>query len=351
MAKRKNAEHDKHEEDIVHDEANLEVEGGEDVELAEDAELEDADLEEGDDADDEESDGDEEAAEEGGKKSKKKQAEEPLDEAARFHLLRVVEAILFASAEPLEVSAIVAQVGHKKEMPGILSELAEQYAGRGVNLVKRDERWCFRTAADLAGALKREHVQTRRLSRAAVETLATIAYHQPVSRPEIETIRGVTTSRGTLDVLIETGWIKPGKRRNDVPGKPLTWVTTQSFLDQFGLESLADLPGLEDLRAAGLLDVRPAIAALDKFSDQADEDDLDGESGEELDLLDEPVVRDEDAADTSSEADAASDDELDADADEDDEDEDDLDEDELDEDDEEETGDEHEDEPGKGGHH
>ncbi|GIL38385.1 hypothetical protein TMPK1_06220 [Rhodospirillales bacterium TMPK1] len=275
------------------EEMDLEVEGGEDVELAEDAELEDADLEEGDleegDLDEEEGDaqgeGDEseEASAGKGKKSKsKKPAEEPLDEAARYHLLRVIEAILFASAEPIEENALVAQVGYRKEMPGLLSELAEQYAGRGVNLVQRDNRWCFRTAADLAGTLKREQVQTRRLSRAAVETLATIAYHQPVSRPEIETIRGVTTSRGTLDVLIETGWIKPGKRRNDVPGKPLTWMTTQQFLDQFGLESLADLPGLDDLRAAGLLDARPAIAALDKFAEH-EEDEIDTD-GDELDL-------------------------------------------------------------------
>ncbi len=118
--------------------------------------------------------------------------------------------------------------------------------------------------------------------------MATIAYHQPVSRPEIETIRGVTTSRGTLDVLIETGWIKPGKRRNDVPGKPLTWVTTPHFLDQFGLESLTDLPGLDDLRAAGLLDARPAIAALDKFAEHEDGEETEGDSGDELDLLDEP---------------------------------------------------------------
>jgi segregation and condensation protein B len=251
------------------------AEGAEESETAESEAAEgDEEVDESEDeaTDDEAADSDDAADGEGGTRKPKKQKEEPLDEAARFHLLRVLEAILFASSEPLEIGALAQQVGHRKELPSLLVELAEQYAGRGVNLVQRDERWCFRTAADLAGALKREQVQTRRLSRAAVETLATIAYHQPVSRAEIETIRGVTTSKGTLDVLIETGWIKPGKRRNDVPGKPLTWVTTQNFLDQFGLESLADLPGLEDLRAAGLLDARPAIAALDKFADQEDDE-------------------------------------------------------------------------------
>jgi segregation and condensation protein B len=288
---RENADHE-HEEELAHDaveseaaeseaaELELEVEGGEDVEGAEDAELEDGDAEEGDD----EGEGEEgEEGEEGaGKTKSKKPAEEPLDEAARYHLLRVIEAILFATSEPLDIGALASQVGYRNQLPGLLSELAEQYAGHGVNLVQRENRWCFRTAADLAGALKREQVQTRRLSRAAVETLATIAYHQPVSRPEIETIRGVTTSRGTLDVLIETGWIKPGKRRNDVPGKPLTWVTTQHFLDQFGLESLADLPGLDDLRAAGLLDARPAIAALDKFTEQEEEETENGDEPPDL---------------------------------------------------------------------
>jgi segregation and condensation protein B len=284
---RESAEHE-HEQDLAHEEAELEVEGGEDVELAEDSELEAADSGKGDSDEGDAEDGDEEGASEDGEGAgekrtrSKKPAEEPLDEAARYHLLRVIEAILFATSEPLEISALANQVGYRNELPGLLAELAEQYAGRGVNLVQRDSRWCFRTAADLAGALKREQVQTRRLSRAAVETLATIAYHQPVSRPEIETIRGVTTSRGTLDVLIETGWIKPGKRRNDVPGKPLTWVTTQHFLDQFGLESLADLPGLDDLRAAGLLDARPAIAALDKFTEQEEEETENGDEPPDL---------------------------------------------------------------------
>lgn len=208
-------------------------------------------------------------------------ADEPTDEETRFHILRVLEAVLFSTAEPLELAALAKHVPGRKDLPALLNELKAQYAGRGVNLVQRDDRWCFRTAADLAGALKQEHVQTKRLSRAAVETLATIAYHQPVSRPEIETIRGVATARGTLDVLMEAGWIKPGKRR-EVPGRPLTWITTQAFLDHFGLEGLADLPGLEDLKAAGLLDARPAIATLDKLSEEPDESDEDGPEDVEL---------------------------------------------------------------------
>jgi segregation and condensation protein B len=160
----------------------------------------------------------------------------------------------------------------------LLARLQGDYAGRGVNLVERDGAWAFRTAADLAGQLKIERATTRKLSRAAVETLAVIAYHQPVSRAEIETIRGVATARGTLDVLIEADWIKPGQRR-ETPGRPGTWMTTEAFLDHFGLTALTDLPGIEELKIAGLLDKRPAIQTLtdpEAVEEDSETDDLTG---------------------------------------------------------------------------
>jgi segregation and condensation protein B len=141
-------------------------------------------------------------------------------------------------------------------------------------LVERDGAWAFRTAADLADQLRVERASVRKLSRAAVETLAVIAYHQPVSRAEIETIRGVATARGTLDVLIEATWIKPGPRR-ETPGRPGTWITTDTFLDHFGLTGLTDLPGIEELKIAGLLDKRPAIQTLTE--PEPDDDDAEGD--------------------------------------------------------------------------
>lgn len=175
--------------------------------------------------------------------------------------LRLVEAILFASAEPVDQAALQARFGPDVDVPGLLAELAELYAHRGVNLVAAGGRWAFRTAPDLGSFLRTETEVQTKLSRAAVETLAIVAYHQPVTRAEIEGIRGVATSKGTLDILMEAGWIKPGRRR-ETPGRPLTWVTTPQFLDHFGLESLRDLPGVDDLKAAGLLDPRPALASL-----------------------------------------------------------------------------------------
>ena len=166
--------------------------------------------------------------------------------------VRAVEAVLFAAAEPLGVDSIRAYVGGV-DVRAALAVLAEDYAGRGIVLVCRGERWHFETAPDLAGALRRESDAVRRLSRAGVETLAIIAYHEPVSRAEIEAIRGVQTGKGTLDVLMEAGWIRPAGRR-DVPGRPLTYATTPGFLAHFGLESRRDLPGIDDLRSAGLLD-------------------------------------------------------------------------------------------------
>ena len=166
---------------------------------------------------------------------------------------RAVEATLFAAAEPMSAADIALYVGESVDVKAALAALESHYAGRGVELVERGGRWHFQTAADLAHILRREREESRKLSRAAVETLAIIAYHEPVSRAEIEAIRGVQISRGTLDVLMEAGWVRPAGRR-EVPGRPLTYATTQSFLTHFGLESRRDLPGIDDLKAAGLLD-------------------------------------------------------------------------------------------------
>lgn len=194
----------------------------------------------------------------------------------RAQQLRLLEAILFASAEPLDERALATRLPEDAEVRPLLEELREHYANRGVVLERTGGRWAFRTAPDLADQLKIETEVQRKLSRAAVETLAIIAYHQPVTRAEIEEIRGVGQSKGTFDVLLEAGWIRPGRRRRS-PGKPLTWMTTEAFLDHFGLEKLEELPGLEELKAAGLLDARPAIDAFRRnqpdLLDEAEEDD------------------------------------------------------------------------------
>jgi len=166
--------------------------------------------------------------------------------------LRALEAALFASERPLTVLQLRAHLGDDIDR-AMLSQLAQDYAGRGINLVERGGRWHFQTAPDLAYILRREREESRRLSRAAIETLAIIAYHEPVSRAQIEAIRGVQVGRGTLDVLMEAGWVRIAGRR-EVPGRPLTYATTAEFLTHFGLGSRRDLPGIEDLRAAGLLD-------------------------------------------------------------------------------------------------
>lgn len=171
-------------------------------------------------------------------------------------LVRAVEAILFAAIEPLTPDAIFAQLGSdvaKAAVHAALAALETDYAGRGIALVRRGERWHFQTAADLAHLLRPHHEEPRKLSRAGLETLAIIAYHEPATRAEIEVIRGVGISKGTLDVLMEAGWIRPAGRR-EVPGRPLLYATTADFLAHFGLASRRDLPGLDDLRAAGLLD-------------------------------------------------------------------------------------------------
>lgn len=183
--------------------------------------------------------------------------------------VRILEALLFAASEPLSAQALHERMPEGSDVGAALMELQEDYAKRGVNLVQIDNLWAFRTAADLADALTLEKEETKKLSRAAMETLAIIAYHQPVTRAEIENIRGVTTHRGTLDVLIEAGWVKPGRRR-ETPGRPLTWVSTPGFLDQFSLESIMDLPGMDDLKASGLLDRRPAIEAIPGVDDTED---------------------------------------------------------------------------------
>ncbi len=189
--------------------------------------------------------------------------------------VRAVEATLFAAEEPLGIDDIAAYVGEGVDVRSALAELAEHYAGRGVELVERGRRWHFQTAADLAHVLRREREESRRLSRAAVETLAIIAYHEPVSRAEIEAIRGVQISKGTLDVLMEAGWVRPAGRREG-PGRPLTYATTQAFLTHFGLASRRDLPGLDDLRAAGLLD--PVDLAMERLTDGDGEAELESDA-------------------------------------------------------------------------
>ncbi|WP_319796478.1 SMC-Scp complex subunit ScpB [Nitrobacter sp.] len=183
--------------------------------------------------------------------------EEPESELpmARPEELRLLEALLFASSEPLDQAALAKRMPDGVDIKAALTQLQADYALRGVNLVRVANKWTFRTAGDLAWLMTRESTETRRLSRAAIEMLAIIAYHQPVTRAEIEEIRGVVTSKGTLDVLLETGWIKPRGRRK-TPGRPLTFGTTEAFLSQFSLENLGDLPGLEELKGTGLLDSR-----------------------------------------------------------------------------------------------
>ena len=181
-------------------------------------------------------------------------------------LLRAVEAALFASEEPLSAAALSALLGGA-EVKGALAELAAHYAPRGVQLAERGGRWHFQTAPDLAHLLRRTREDVRRLSRAATEVLAIVAYHEPVSRAEIEAIRGVQTAKGTLDVLMEAGWVRVTGRR-EVPGRPVIYATTPDFLTHFGLASRRDLPGIDDLRAAGLLDpVGDALAALMELPD------------------------------------------------------------------------------------
>jgi len=175
--------------------------------------------------------------------------------------LRLVEAILFAAPEPVGIGAFRKRLAEDTDVMALLHELTDRYQSRGVHVVKIGDKWALRTAPDLAPRLKFETQVPRKLSRAAVETMAIIAYHQPVTRAEIEEIRGVALSKGTLEGLMEQGWIKPGRRR-EVPGRPGTWMTTEMFLSHFGLERVEELPGMAELRAAGLLDARPVAVPL-----------------------------------------------------------------------------------------
>ena len=186
----------------------------------------------------------------------------------RAQQLRLLEALLFAAPEPLPEEELTRRLGEETEVAALLRDLGESYAERGVNLVRLAGGWTFRTAPDLAPNLRSERAVSRRLSRAAVETLAIIAYHQPVTRAEIEAIRGVALARGTLDRLLEAGWVRP-KGRREAPGRPLTWATTPAFLAHFGLDSLNELPGVDELRAAGLLDIGPAV--LSEAADAVEE--------------------------------------------------------------------------------
>ena len=173
---------------------------------------------------------------------------------------RMVEAILFASVEPVTLAELERRMPHGCDPAEALAYLRRRYEGRGVRVTKVGEAWAFRTAPDLGHLMQKEVVEQRKLSRAAIETLAIIAYHQPVTRAEIEEIRGVAVSRGTIDQLLEMEWIRFGRRRM-TPGRPVTFVVTEGFLDHFGLESARDLPGVKELRAAGLLDSRPMPGA------------------------------------------------------------------------------------------
>ena len=200
--------------------------------------------------------------------------------------LRMVEALLFAADEPLDEASLAARLPDGAEVPALLAALAERYADGGVNLVRVAGKWALRTAPDLKFLLERQVTMPRRLSRAAVETLAIIAYNQPVTRAEIEEIRGVGLSRGTLDLLLETGWVRlRGRRRS--PGRPATWGTSEEFLEHFGLESVDDLPGLDELKAAGMLQAQPPrailAAARAAAATQDDEDDEDEDTDDDAD--------------------------------------------------------------------
>lgn len=199
---------------------------------------------------------------------------------------RMVEAILFATADPVTVKELEGRMPHGCDPAEALAYLRKRYNGRGVSLVKIGDAWALRTAPDLGFLMQKETVETRKLSRAAVETLAIVAYHQPVTRAEIEEIRGVSVSRGTVDQLIELEWIRFGRRRM-TPGRPVTFVVTQDFLDHFGLESARDLPGLQELRSAGLLESRPAPGMGDAVVDEDDDGSDAEDDGDQSELFDE----------------------------------------------------------------
>jgi len=232
-----------------------------------------------------------------------------ISDETRTKTLRMVEALLFAASEPLDVKSLAQRLPEGTDVPGLLTELQAFYAPRGVNLVPVGGKWLMRTAEDLSFLLQREAVQMKKLSRPAMETLAIIAYHQPVTRAEIEEIRGVSVSSGTLDVLLETGWMRLRGRRK-TPGRPLTYGTSEEFLVHFGLESVRDLPGVDDLKAAGLLDARLppdfSVPQPDDAELAEDEEELaDDDSGEELligEASDEVIPAPVEASDDEAEA-------------------------------------------------
>jgi segregation and condensation protein B len=199
--------------------------------------------------------------------------------------LRLVEALLFASAEPLDEKVLAARLPQGVDVKTVLKQLQAEYAPRGVNLLRVAGKWAFRTANDLSWLLTKDSVVPRKLSRAAIETLAIVAYHQPVTRAEVEEIRGISAAKGTLDVLLETGWVRPRGRRK-APGRPVTYGTTEAFLSHFGLEALDDLPGLDELKGSGLLDGRlpPGFSVPSPSDDPALRDDEDPLEPEDLDL-------------------------------------------------------------------
>jgi segregation and condensation protein B len=207
----------------------------------------------------------------------------PVEERAEE--LRLLEAMLFAAAEPLSEKELAARMPQGVDVEEALKRLQQDYKSRGVNLVRVAGKWTFRTAGDLSWLLSKETVETRKLSRAAIETLAIIAYHQPVTRTEIEEIRGVTTSKGSVDVLLQTGWIRPRGRRK-APGRPVTYGTSEAFLSHFGLDALGDLPGLDELKGSGLLDGRlpPGFSVPIPSDDPALHDDEDPLEPGDLDL-------------------------------------------------------------------
>lgn len=200
---------------------------------------------------------------------------------------RMVEALLFASAAPMSVAELQARMPHGCEAKPALDALSKRYEGRGVTLARVGDAWAFRTAADLSYLMTREVEEVRKLSRAAVETLAIVAYHQPVTRAEIEEIRGVSVSRGTVDQLLELDWIRLGKRKM-TPGRPVTFVVTPAFLDHFGLSSARDLPGLAELRSAGLLENRPR-PGLEVLGEVVDDEEEDGQE----DMVFDPTIVEE----------------------------------------------------------
>lgn len=227
--------------------------------------------------------------------------------------MRLVEAILFASPEPLTVNVIRERMPDGADVGGLLMELQKTYEGRGVSLLNMEGHWAFRTAIDLGDALSMKKDIQRKLSKAAMETMAIVAYHQPVTRPEIENIRGVAISNGTIDVLMDCGWVKPGRRR-ETPGRPLTWVTTPAFLDHFGLIAITDLPGMDELKASGLLDSRPAIAITtgnlfgvedEMLADDLQESDIDDEEDDDaFEATDDVAVKVEKVTDIAADGEA-----------------------------------------------